>query len=111
MNDLISRENIEMKLMLNSPITEEQWDAITDIDFDHTSEVMFRTKHGKEIVFVKKKKGHWMNDDGIFICSCCNSGYEEQPTLMGKPMFEWCPVCGAKMEGLQNEQPSGDHYI
>lgn len=24
-------------LLLNSPITEEQWDMITDIDFEHTS--------------------------------------------------------------------------
>ena len=48
----------------------------------------------------KRPTGYWMKEDGIFICSCCKSGYEEQPTLMGKPMFEWCPVCGAKMEAL-----------
>ena len=43
----------EMTLTLNSPITEEQWDAITDVDFEHTNEITFYTKHGKEVKFVK----------------------------------------------------------
>ena len=43
----------EMTLTLNSPITEEQWDAITDVDFEHTNEITFHTKHGKEVKFVK----------------------------------------------------------
>lgn len=42
--------------------------------------------------------GEWIKDsDGNFICSVCHSGYKEQPTLMGKPMFEFCPMCGADM--------------
>lgn len=43
----------EFTLTLNSPITEEQWDAITDVDFDHTDRIFFHTKHGKEVEFVK----------------------------------------------------------
>lgn len=43
----------EMTLTLNSPITEEKWDAITDVDFEHTNEIVFHTKHGKEVRFVK----------------------------------------------------------
>lgn len=43
----------EMELMLNSPITEEQWDAITDVDFDKTDRIWFQTKHGKTVEFVK----------------------------------------------------------
>ena len=43
----------EMKLELNSPITEEQWDLITDVDFDKTNSITFHTKHGKEVEFVK----------------------------------------------------------
>lgn len=54
MNDLISRQNVdELTLTLNSPITEEQWDAITDVDFDHTDRIFFHTKHGKEVEFAK----------------------------------------------------------
>ena len=40
-------------LTLNSPITEEQWDVITDVDFDRTDRMLFHTKHGKEVEFVK----------------------------------------------------------
>ena len=43
----------EMTLTLNSPITEEQWDAITDVDLEHTNDITFYTKHGKEVKFVK----------------------------------------------------------
>lgn len=43
----------EFTLTLNSPITEEQWDIITDVDFDNTNEITFHTKHGKEVKFVK----------------------------------------------------------
>ena len=53
----------EFTLTLNSPITEEQWDTIADVDFDHTNEITFHTKHGKQVVFVKRKKGRWMKSD------------------------------------------------
>lgn len=38
---------------LNSPLTEEDWDKITDVDFDNTRAVTFHTKHGKEVEFLK----------------------------------------------------------
>jgi hypothetical protein len=38
---------------LNNPLTEEQWDMITDVDFDRTDRITFYTKHGKEVEFVK----------------------------------------------------------
>lgn len=40
----------------------------------------------------------WDEEMGVFLCSSCGNGWKEQPTLMGKPLYEWCPVCGAKME-------------
>lgn len=43
----------EITLKLNSPITEEQWDTITDVDFDNTCSIWFNTKHGKEVEFTK----------------------------------------------------------
>lgn len=45
----------EITLQLNSSLTEEQWDTITDVDFDHTDRITFHTKHGKEVDFVKLK--------------------------------------------------------
>lgn len=43
----------EIELTLNSPLTEEQFDTITDVDFDHTNRIWFHTKHGKTVEFVK----------------------------------------------------------
>ena len=43
----------ELSFTLSSPITEEQWDIISDVDFDNTNEIIFHTKHGKEVKFVK----------------------------------------------------------
>lgn len=54
--------------------------------------------------FADRPQGKWFKDDeGTFICSACGSGYKDQPTIMGKPMFEWCPICGAKMKGADDE--------
>jgi hypothetical protein len=51
------------EITLNNPITEDQWDMITDVDFDCTDRIWFHTKHGKEVEFVKvircKDCKHW----------------------------------------------------
>ena len=47
----------------------------------------------------ERKKGKWiLSKRAGFICSECRSGYRDQPTLMGKPMFVFCPLCGCEME-------------
>lgn len=96
----------EITFRLNSPITEEQWDAITDVDFEHTDRIWFSTKHGKEVEFVKRKNGKWLPDNNYyyeerFICSVCGKSYKVD-TCMGKPMWEFCP-CGADMRGEHDE--------
>ena len=51
---------------LDNPLTEEQWDMITDVDFDHTDRITFHTKHGKEVEFTKvtrcRKCRHWKDE-------------------------------------------------
>jgi len=49
--------------------------------------------------------GYWRESDELFFCSACNNGYKNQPTLMGQPMFEYCPICGSKMKkgGVKSE--------
>lgn len=42
----------ELTLQLDSPITDEQWDAITDVNFEHTHNIWFHTKRGKDVEFV-----------------------------------------------------------
>ena len=39
---------------LHSPITDEEWDMITDVNLDHTDNITFQTKNGKEVRFVKE---------------------------------------------------------
>ena len=48
------------------------------------------------------KKGKWIKNPDCFICSVCNGGYKCQPTLMGNPLFEFCPMCGADMREADN---------
>ena len=45
--------NDNFTLRLNSPITEEEWDMIIDVDFDNTEQIWFHTKNGKEVHFYK----------------------------------------------------------
>ena len=96
----------EMTLTLSSPITEEQFDAITDVDFDNTDRIWFHTKHGKDVEFVKRKKGEWIPVfDGKFHggaywfkCSECSR------VVLRNGGWNFCPKCGAKMNGgNQNE--------
>ena len=44
----------ELTFTLHHPLTDEEWDAIIDVDFEHTDEITFHTKNGKKVVFVKK---------------------------------------------------------
>lgn len=49
------------------------------------------------------RHGNWVaSDEDGFVCSICRCGYKDQPTMMGKPMFDYCPVCGARMDGEKN---------
>ena len=93
----------EMTFTLHNPLTEEEWDMITDVDFDHTQEITFHTKHGKEVVFVKRRKGVWFDpDDGKILtdgyCATCSVCGEWSEYLTA-----YCGNCGADMRGGQNE--------
>lgn len=90
----------ELKFELHSPLTEENWDLITDVDLDHTPSVTFHTKHGKDVEYVKVKHGRWINEQlastsggsySVVRCSVCKAQF---------PMYKtnYCPNCGARMD-------------
>ena len=88
---------------LNSPLTEEQWDMIEDVDFEKTDHIWFHTKHGKEVEFAKVRHGRWIFGSTLghswMKCSeCCKS--QDGQTLC----FTYCPNCGAKMDAESKEE-------
>lgn len=103
----------EITFTLHSPLTEEEWDMIADVDLDHTPKIIFHTKHGKEVVFVKYKTGKWTHGREIaremigdcttaifydgWTCSECGCLVEKER----EPRYKYCPNCGAKMEGSE----------
>lgn len=54
----------------------------------------------------ERKKGKWLHKSNLgwgetWICSEC--GEKTTSTIMGVPRYKWCPMCGAVMEGEQDE--------
>ena len=48
---------------LNSPLTDEDWDKITDTEFEKTDRITFRTKSGKTVEFAKvSEEFEWCHD-------------------------------------------------
>lgn len=53
--------------------------------------------------FVEVKHGHWIWLEGnLYECSECPSKTEVDE-CMNEPLYEYCPYCGAKMEGLRKD--------
>lgn len=71
--------------------TSEEYDRILDVI-------------GSMPTIEERKTGKWIltKRNGI-LCGVCYSGFRRMPTLFGKPMFNFCPLCGAKMEGEEKD--------
>ena len=84
----------EITLKLNSPITEEQWDDITDVDFEHTDRIWFHTKHDKDVEFVK-----------VLLCKDCKF-YREcgcQRAFVYPEPDDFCSRAERRNDGRKNE--------
>ena len=93
----------EMTFTLNSPITEEQWDAIMDVDLENTPRIMFHTKHGQEVWYEKRKTGRWIRQEGrdgdeSYECSECKVLWTFPDGTPEENGANFCPRCGARMK-------------
>ena len=99
----------EFTFELNNPLTEEEWDLITDVDLDNTPSMMFHTKHGKDVEYVKVKHGRWVAENSrprsmIFYCSECKQIAYDAQGARGVPKrcrYHYCPNCGARMDEVE----------
>ena len=115
MSDLIRREDaikaVEecLKLLARPRYTvKTAIEAIPSVDIPHSEEWEKYSdklwKNAYERGKADRPQGEWIpSDTDGFVCSVCKNGYRNQPTLMGRPMFEYCPVCGARMKGADDE--------
>ena len=73
-------------------------------DLSSYSDKLWRAAYERGKAEAQPKRGMWIKSDtDAFVCSVCRNGYKNQPTIMGKPMFEFCPCCGARMEVNRND--------
>ena len=66
-----------------------------------TTEAMRRIKALSAADVVEVRHGHWIEKNGKYICSECGELCKQ--TAIGKPRWNYCPSCGAKMDGGQEE--------
>ncbi len=112
MSDLIRRADAIKALYKYDFVTkgfiEREIKAIPSVDIPHSDDWEKYSdklwKNAYERGKADRPQGEWIpSDTDGFVCSVCKNGYRNQPTLMGRPMFEYCPVCGAQMKGADDE--------
>lgn len=81
----------------------DEWLERLDEDEEAIECVLLMLKNRVENMPEAVVRGEWKNIDDTFICSVCECGFKNQPTIMGKPMFDFCPVCGANMRKVVDE--------
>lgn len=80
---------------LNSPLTDEDWDKITDAEFENSDRITFRTPSGKTVEFAKvSEEFEWCHD--------CKE-YDREKHCCPR----WTKVIRNTVEELKQERPKG----
>lgn len=74
------------------------------INADELNELMYHEASAMDSETVKH--GHWINDRGLYKCSCCNMDWTHWwavvvPIDRMNEMMKFCPECGAKMDEVE----------
>ena len=86
MSDLISREAAYDEIIWNSD------NGLID------AKVAIEALRKLPSVEPERKTGKWVHMVGWWECNQCHAEYTDMPTCMGKVLYEYCPMCSAKME-------------
>lgn len=97
MSDSISRQAaIDVLYTCRDTVTIETTNGGTYIDMEQAEEMIEQLPSAQP-----KRTGRWIPHPEIgggetWLCSEC--GEKTTSTVMGKPRYKWCPMCGCKME-------------
>lgn len=94
----------DSSLSFSSPITQEEWDRITDVELENTETITFKTPSGKEVPFRKVKRGEWVDGNrqtwnGTYWFIYCSECLHERKDCNHDNDTPFCPNCGADMRG------------
>ena len=98
-------ERLGAHLMANAQI---DWGGTASTDIEDWKELADMILNGVPTIdAVSVVHGEWKPFDQawgrqIWYCTACETSMH-MPTKMGKPMYEYCPYCGAKMKGADDE--------
>ena len=101
MDDLISRQAaIDAIGEKNDEIFKTKQKGATYPHDDFFQGMAYAENVVKQLPSAQPKKGRWISADAMFhgvpfYCSEC--GENTRDTVMGKPRWKFCPMCGAKM--------------
>ena len=89
---------IEFTMQLNHPLTDEEWNTLTDAELEHSKKIEFTTPSGKKVLFQKLSHGEWTKIKiidyykAVATCSVCG-----KRIALERKYMAFCPSCGADM--------------
>lgn len=103
--DLIEREPLLLKF--NERADKEGWAYLDDEDIENAPIVITASEEAPSISYREKTAdvGEWVEQFGDVICSACGAIVDSEIFYMLDPyqLPKFCPLCGAQMREVSNE--------
>ena len=102
-------EALERLIKAEGNIDYKNWDFANSYKqerINQTEACIDVVRYAPSIDAVEVVRGEWMPNPKIgwgetWVCSIC--GEKTTSSVMGKPRYKYCPMCGAKMKGADDE--------